>query len=274
MTVGDYNFVLGPKHTGTWNLHHHLPKDLDWFIMLSSISGIIGNATQAAYAAGSTFMDSFAAYRNSLGLPTVSLDLGVVTDVGYLAENTELASKMAKQGFQGTDTPTLMSLIEAAITSALNHPTGLQPTSSQIITGLGTWNPSHSLPNFDSPLFAHYRRLFIDPTEDTTTTDSSPNTIRDSLQSAKSLDEASAIIYSALSTRIASHLSIPVDRIDPNNPITEYGIDSHVALDLRTWILKNIDSGVSILEILSSGSLMDLAGRIAEKSALVTVKEE
>ncbi|PWY81670.1 polyketide synthase [Aspergillus sclerotioniger CBS 115572] len=274
MTVEDYNAVLGPKHTGTWNLHHHLPKDLDWFIMLSSISGIIGNATQAAYAAGSTFMDLFAAYRNSLGLPTVSLDLGVITDVGYLAENTELASKMAKQGFQGTGTPTLMSLIEAAITSALDHPAGLEPFSSQIITGLGTWNPTHSLPNFDSPLFAHYRRLFIDPTEDTTTTDSSPDTIRDSLQCTKSLDEASSIIYSALSTRIASHLSIPIDRIDPNNPITEYGIDSHVAVDLRTWILKNIESAVSILEILSSGSLMDLAGRIAEKSALVKVKEE
>ncbi|PYI04412.1 putative polyketide synthase [Aspergillus sclerotiicarbonarius CBS 121057] len=273
MTIEDYTAVLGPKHTGTWNLHHHLPKDLDWFIMLSSISGIIGNATQAAYAAGSTFMDSFAAYRNSLGFPTVSLDLGVITDVGYLAENTELASKMAKQGFQGTDTPTLMSLIEAAITSALNNPTGLPPPSSQIITGLGTWNPIHSLPNFDSPLFAHYRRLFIDPTEDTTTTNSSPDTIRETLQSTKSLDEASNTIYSALSARIASHLSIPIDRIDPNNPITEYGIDSHVAVDLRTWILKNIESAVSILEILSSGSLMDLAVRIAEKSDLVKAKE-
>ncbi|RAK99944.1 putative polyketide synthase [Aspergillus ibericus CBS 121593] len=273
MTLEDYNAVLGPKHTGTWNLHHHLPKDLDWFIMLSSISGIIGNATQAAYAAGSAFMDSFAAYRNSLGFPTVSLDLGVITDVGYLAENTELASKMAKQGFQGTDTPTLMSLIEAAITSALNNSNGLQPQSSQIITGLGTWSPIHSLPNFNSPLFSHYRRLFIDPSEDTTTTISSLDTIRDTLQSSKSLDEASNIIYSALSARIASHLSIPVDRIDPNSPITEYGIDSHVAVDLRTWILKNIESAVSILEILSSGSLMDLAGRIAEKSELVKVKE-
>ncbi|PYH97606.1 polyketide synthase [Aspergillus ellipticus CBS 707.79] len=253
MTIEDYSAVLQPKHAGTWNLHHHLPKDLDWFIMLSSISGIIGNATQAAYAAGSTFMDSFAAYRTSLGLPTISLDLGVITEAGYLAENTDLASKMAKQGFQGTDTASLMSLIEAAITSTANpQPPGPQK-NPQIITGLGPWSPIHSLPNFDAPLFAQYRRLFIDSTGETTTTDqsSSSTTLRENLQSAKSLENASAILYAALSTRVAAHLAIPVERIDPGNPITEYGIDSHVAVDLRTWILKNVDSSVSVLEILS-----------------------
>ncbi|GKZ38051.1 hypothetical protein AbraIFM66950_009965 [Aspergillus brasiliensis] len=265
MTLEDYNTVLGPKHAGTWNLHNYLPKDLDWFIMLSSISGIIGNATQAAYAAGSTFMDAFAAYRNSLGLPSISLDLGVITDVGYLAENPELASKMEKQGFQGTDTTTLMSLIKAAIESAMDQTLA----RSQIITGLGTWNPDHSLPHFDAPLFAHFRRSFINATGDDSTTDSSLDTIRDRLQMAKSVNEAIAIIYSTLSARVASHLSIPVQRIDTNDPITEYGIDSHIAVDLRNWILKNLESAVSILEILSSGSLMDLAGKIAEKSTLV-----
>ncbi|OJJ70374.1 hypothetical protein ASPBRDRAFT_155129 [Aspergillus brasiliensis CBS 101740] len=265
MTLEDYNTVLGPKHAGTWNLHNYLPKSLDWFIMLSSISRIIGNATQAAYAAGSTFMDAFAAYRNSLGLPSISLDLGVITDVGYLAENPELASKMEKQGFQGTDTTTLMSLIKAAIESAMDQTLA----RSQIITGLGTWNPDHSLPHFDAPLFAHFRRSFIDTTRDNNITDSSFDTIRDRLQMAKSVNEATPIIYSTLSARVASHLSIPMERIDPNDPITEYGIDSHIAVELRNWILKNLEGAVSILEILSSGSLMDLAGKIAKKSTLV-----
>jgi hypothetical protein len=34
--------LMGPKYHGTWNLHRHLPADLDFFLMLSSISGVIG----------------------------------------------------------------------------------------------------------------------------------------------------------------------------------------------------------------------------------------
>lgn len=276
MTVEDYNRVLQPKYAGTWNLHHSLPKNLDFFAMLSSISGVIGNATQAAYAAGSTFMDAFAAYRNSLGQQAVSLDLGVITDVGYLAEkNKELATKMSQQGFQGTDTKTLMSLIETAIgiPVAKEHS---QPSSSQIVTGLGEWKEGQSLGNFDSPIFAQFRHQFLDnPNQIQTDKKNAPDaTLREDLKSAKSLDEASGIIYNALSTKIAAHLSLPVEGINPANPISEYGIDSHVAVELRNWIAKKMESTVPILEILASGSLVELAGKIAAKSLLVNVSEE
>ncbi|KAE8356822.1 hypothetical protein BDV28DRAFT_144737 [Aspergillus coremiiformis] len=266
MTLEDYNAVLQPKYDGTWNLHRYLPSDLDWFIVLSSISGIIGNATQAAYAAGSTFMDSFAAYRNSLGLPSVSLDLGVITDTGYLAENTELASKMAQQGFQGTDTKTVMKLIEVAITSCQKD-----RATSQIITGLGQWKEGQSLPNFDAPLFSHFRRRYLDLS--VSSENQIPDTLKQDLQAAKTLDDATAVIYTALSARIAAHLSISVDSINPTGPITEYGIDSHVAVELRNWISKHIEGTVPILEILASSSLMELAGKIAGRSDLVKVEQ-
>ncbi|KAL2857285.1 KR domain-containing protein [Aspergillus pseudoustus] len=109
MNLEEYH-AARPKLLGTWNLHRHLPKELDWFIMLLSVSGIIGNATQASYAAGSTFMDSFAAYRNRYGLHAVSICLGPVKDAGYLAENPKLAAKMTEQGFQCTDLNTVISL--------------------------------------------------------------------------------------------------------------------------------------------------------------------
>ncbi|KAE8325397.1 hypothetical protein BDV39DRAFT_206936 [Aspergillus sergii] len=267
LTLADYSTVLGPKYHGTWNLHRYMPSNIDWFIMLSSISGIIGNATQAAYAAGSTFMDSFAAYRNSLGLPAVSLDLGVITDAGYLAENKELESKMEQQGFQGTDTKTLMSLIEVAITSCQKD-----RTASQIITGLGQWKAGRSLPNFDAPLFSHFRRLHLDTSVGSQT--EVHDTLRKDLQATKTLEDATAVIYTALSARVATHLSIPVDSINPTGPITEYGIDSHVAVELRNWISKHIEGTVPILEILASSSLMELAGKIADRSNLVRVEDE
>lgn len=231
--------------------------------MLSSISGVIGNATQSAYAAGSTFMDSFAAYRKSVGLPAVSLDLGVITDVGYLAENTELAEKMAHRGFKGTDTSSLMSLIEAAIGSG---------TNSQIITGLGEWKEGQALGNFDAPLFAHFRHQFSGSTADSEAENSS-ETLREDLRLAKTMDEASSSICQSLSVRIASHLSVPVESINPSSPISEYGIDSHAAVELRNWVSKEMESTVPILDILASGSLLELSSKIASKSQLVHLED-
>ncbi|PLB36893.1 putative polyketide synthase [Aspergillus candidus] len=271
MTLDDYLTVLRPKTTGTWNLHRYLPQDLDFFLMLSSISGIIGNATQAAYAAGSTFMDAFAAHRRTLGLPAVSLDLGVITDVGYLAENRDLASRMAQQGFHGTDTPTLLTLISTALTPTQQH----HGPSAQIITGLGDYREDESLPILsESPLFSHFRHIFsaADARNGKTGPLRARDTLRADLSSAPSIDDAVAIVYAALCAKIAANLSIPTDAISPTAPIAEYGIDSHVAVELRKWIARTTDSTVSILEILGSTSLMELAGRVAGKSGLVSVE--
>lgn len=267
MTAEDYNTVLRPKYAGTWNLHNYLPKDLDFFVMLSSISGVIGNATQSAYAAGSAFMDSFAAYRNTLGLPAVSLDLGTVTSVGYLAENKELAEKMAKQGFQSTDIKTLLSLVQLTISEP---PTG---SHSQIVTGLGDWKPGKSLANFDAPLFSHFRRRFQVNDRHEEGLDYS-ETLRENLRAAKTREEAILVVFEALSGKLAAQLNIPIDRISPESPLSEFGTDSTDAVELRNWISKTMESTVPILEILASGSIVQLAGQIVSRSQLLNANGE
>ena len=44
--------AIRPKVNGSWNLHQYLPKDLDFFVMLSSSAGIAGARGQGNYAAG------------------------------------------------------------------------------------------------------------------------------------------------------------------------------------------------------------------------------
>lgn len=85
MTVREYHEALTCKVTGTWNIHHAAAQtqhSLDFFTMLSSISGIVGTAGQTNYCAGNSFQDAFALYRHSLGLPAHTIDLGIVEDVG------------------------------------------------------------------------------------------------------------------------------------------------------------------------------------------------
>ncbi|KXJ93604.1 polyketide synthase [Microdochium bolleyi] len=70
--------VYRPKVDGAWHLHSMTKDmDLDFFIMCSSLSGIIGNAGQANYAAANTFLDALAHMRRACGLPGTAVSLGL-----------------------------------------------------------------------------------------------------------------------------------------------------------------------------------------------------
>ena len=88
MTLEAYQAALRSKVQGSLNLHQLLSNaTLDFFIMLSSCSGIIGGNGEASYASACTFQDAFARYRTDLGMPTRSLDLGMIEDAGYVSES-------------------------------------------------------------------------------------------------------------------------------------------------------------------------------------------
>src|SRR5271169_5260152 len=88
MTAEGLSAALRPKVNGSWNLHTLLPKDMDFFVMLSSSAGIVGSRGQGNYSAGNTYQDALAHYRVSRNLPAATIDLGMILGVGYVAENS------------------------------------------------------------------------------------------------------------------------------------------------------------------------------------------
>ncbi|KAI8175177.1 hypothetical protein K4K51_007770 [Colletotrichum sp. SAR 10_75] len=49
-------------------------EDLDFFILLSSVSGVIGNSAQGNYCAGNTFEDVLAHHRRANGMAAMLKD--------------------------------------------------------------------------------------------------------------------------------------------------------------------------------------------------------
>ncbi|KAI0411158.1 hypothetical protein F5X98DRAFT_357805 [Xylaria grammica] len=52
MSLDEWNDALRPKINASWNLHHVLGNELDFFILLSSTMGIVDNKEQSKLCGG------------------------------------------------------------------------------------------------------------------------------------------------------------------------------------------------------------------------------
>ncbi|KAH7398011.1 putative polyketide synthase [Cadophora sp. MPI-SDFR-AT-0126] len=265
LTLEDYQDTIKAKVDGTWNLHNSLPKaSTDFFILLSSQVGALGNASQAAYAAANVFLDNFASMRNVQGLPAVSLGLGRVVGVGFVAENEGAQRGLNKLWSRDIEPEELKALIKSAIVTPLRKG---QPGSS--ITGMKPWAPEAS-PIYLAPMFSHYRRAALTASSTESSKGASGEQLRELLRDAISLDDAVKHVYQAVISKMAVLLMIPAEDISETKSMAEYGMDSLVAVEMRNWLIRECDCTMPILELLANVGLRELSGRILRKSKLAS----
>jgi hypothetical protein len=103
MNWEDWLAASQPKIQGTWNLHNAFLSEqpdnpLDFFFLFSSTAATGGWDGQANYHAGNTFVESFAAYRQQLGLAGSALSVGFIRDAGFVAESEGVADVARAMG--------------------------------------------------------------------------------------------------------------------------------------------------------------------------------
>lgn len=263
MNAQDFNAAIRPKIQGTWNLHEHLGQKLDFFIMLSSLAGIIGNPSQSNYTAGGAFQDALAVYRVGKGLPAVSLDIGAVRNVGYVASNKSIHERLERMGYRLLDESVILSAIESAI---------LYPCP-QIVFGINTGESERH----DSILGADARfgaLRYIKPLNvgsNSTKSASASEVLSNRLSCVSSLEEASGIILQALVRKLVDIFMIPAEEVIEFKSMADFGVDSLIAVELRNMLTVQAGAEVSIFDIMQSTSLTALARTIASASAYVNV---
>jgi NAD(P)-dependent dehydrogenase (short-subunit alcohol dehydrogenase family)/acyl carrier protein len=81
-----FNHVAAPKIDGAWNLHV-LSREtpLDFFVMFSSATSLLGSPGQGNYAAANAFLDTLAHYRAAHNLLASSINWGPWAEIGMAA---------------------------------------------------------------------------------------------------------------------------------------------------------------------------------------------
>ncbi|KAM3502816.1 hypothetical protein MY11210_008941 [Beauveria gryllotalpidicola] len=266
MSFADFEAVVGAKWSGTWNLHHALlDSKLDFFTMLSSLTGVVGNRGQAAYAAANTFLDAFAQYRNTLGMPAVSIALTPVLDVGYLADNPDRQTQVLRNvGNITLREEEVLGLVEASIDGRMAELCG-----SQCIIGLD-FSSSPCMPYYASDArFSHIRAALdaADTRDDEARLGKTPG-LADQVRQAASSLVVLDIVTRAVQHRLCVILMLRSEEVDAAHSVTSHGLDSLNAIELRNWIRKELFAPLQVLEVLSSGSLRNLAVMILRKTSI------
>lgn len=263
MELKDFHEAINPKVQGTLNIHAvtiERNQNLDFFTLLSSMSGVIGQKAQSNYAAANVFLDSFAAYRQKLGLPACSVDLGAVEDVGYISERKELSNRIEKQSLTPINERLLHKILKFSI---LQQTDTINPASAtQMITGV-------PVPlNQDSELLRDARFAGLDVAGlggDDRKSDS--EAVHAFLSMAKAKIDHTVLLTSAVELvngQITKSLGLS-EPMEARKALSLYGLDSLVAVELRNWIRLQLGVEITTLEILGATTLSTLCEKILSK---------
>lgn len=264
MTIADYKAAVRPKVNGTRNLHREFQHaDLDFFIMFSSISGLMGLASQSNYSAGGSYEDALAQWRVKQGLPAVSIDLGAVKAVGYVAETGSVAARVERIGHRLLDEELVLGALESAI---------LSPYDAQIVLGINSGPGHHWDPDGESQVGrdARFQALKYHQGQQggggRNGNEPGLGSLGSQLAEVASREEAVSLVGQAIAEKLSEIFMLPIGDIDLAKPPAQYGVDSLVAVELRNMLALQAAAEISIFGIMQCASLAALASDVVMKS--------
>ncbi|KAM0426273.1 hypothetical protein ACHAPT_008313 [Fusarium lateritium] len=269
MTLAQWNLAVRAKVDTAWNLHHLLPKDLDFFVLLSSLAGQIGQAGTSQYAAGCTFQDSLARYRVEHGQKAVSLDLGWMRDIGIVAETAAFQrQRVATDDMQQINGNELMALLTLCC-----DPTGPEasPEQSQMLVGLRT--PADFLAKgqkppalLERPFFSAFSRILGTDVISSAGPAADPAAL---FRAAVEPEEKAQVVINSLVAKLAHAMSISPEDVELSKPLSSYGVDSLMAVELRNWIRRDFAAPVAVFDIMGGVPISTIGDLVIARSTIV-----
>ncbi|KFG84225.1 hypothetical protein MANI_006397 [Metarhizium anisopliae] len=268
MTHQQWTESTKPKVHGSWNLHRSLPDDLDFFITLGSFTATIGHRGQSNYASAGAYQDALAYHRRCCGRHATTIDLGIMRDVGVLAETGMTDSFREWEKPYGIRESEFLAIVETAIdwdTRNFRHP--------QILTGLATGGSVRSA-GITMPYYMEDARFSVLASTgmreagdgDGNVGSAGAVPVHSLISEAKFLEDAARFVLDALVQQLAKMLQTPASEIDTNRFLNSFGIDSLVAIEIVNWAMREAKSTTTVFDVLAGVPMTTLCARLAAKS--------
>jgi acyl transferase domain-containing protein len=253
LTSDDFRRVMLPKALGGWNLHN-ATKDtpLDFFVLFSSISALVGNSGQVNYVAANCYLDALAWYRRAAGLPATSINWGTISDVGIVTRSATLQKHLEYTGLVSMPVADALFAFGKILAT---HPTQLCVAEATNWQQWARYEPGGGR----SPRFADLVGRINEEDEQ-----SRKLQLRNKFLSVKPEDRQEVLAYT-LSEIFGPELLIPADEIDIHRPFNRMGIDSLMGVGLQLSIENTLGTRFSAFELVGDGTIFDLAARCLQQ---------
>ncbi|KXT12059.1 hypothetical protein AC579_4694 [Pseudocercospora musae] len=245
--------VIRPKVLGSINLDRIFhDADLDFFVVLSSTNAIIGNPGQANYAAANMGMAGVANARRARGLRASVAHVGAIIGVGYVTNSIErLDLTVTLTNMIRVNEEEVHQMI-AEVVEAGFEDSSLPPELIMGLKEVSLQDPGQAKWAQD-PKFC---RLLLPTTNiegRNQATGAVEVSVRETLEACKTKSDVHQALKQAFAAQMRKTLFVQLSddeiMLSSSNAL---GLDSLIAVDIRSWILKTFSVGIPVLQILSA----------------------
>lgn len=231
LTTAELSDILRPKMKGAWNLHlltRHLT--LDCFVMFSSASTLIGLGGQGSYVAANRFLDTLAHHRRSLGLPSMTVNWGVISDAGMVANDSALERYARAEGFEPVPMARAMEAFDTIYRSAYAQ-IGVVKLQADVMAGY-----------YSMLTKRNYFKGLLERERENTSVDTTFMAQLVSLNPQEQVTMLEVLVIHEL----AAIVKTPAARINAAMTFKSLGVDSIMAVQLRNVFEKILNLKLSV----------------------------
>jgi acyl transferase domain-containing protein/acyl carrier protein len=249
------NTVLRPKVMGGWLLHRLLEgARLDFFVLFSSAGSLLGQPGQGNYAAANAFLDALAHHRRAQGQPALSVNWGAWAELGF-ADTTggkRLAARLALVGIRSMAPRQALEVLERM----------LRQGATQVAAVPVNWKQYSQFysAGSESPLLSE----LASGEADVLLQAGHPGEKRDALLAAEPAARHQ-LLRSYLSEQVARVLGLSPSRLDVEQPLSNLGLDSLMAVELKNRIAVDLGVNVPMVKFLQGPSVAQAATQILDQ---------
>ncbi|WP_199485387.1 type I polyketide synthase [Actinomadura craniellae] len=228
--------VWAAKVTGAHRLHAATAGlDLDFFAVHSSAAALLGSPGQGSYAAANAALDALITWRRAQGLPGTTVNWGTWARVGGAADlSVAVLDPISPE--EGAE----------ALEVLLAH--------DRPATGVLRFDPATALALFPEIRRMPYFAALVEAA-DVAAGDGGEWIGAAALREVTDPAEARRLIAGQVRYRVAAVLGFDADRLDPATPLTDLGLDSLVAVRIKSAVEHDLGLTVPAAILLQGASV-------------------